>query len=171
VVPAAEAAGGTGRRFSGDAALRELARRYLLGYGPAGVADLAAWSGLPMATARRAFDLLGDPDGAAGRAVTGLCRRRRGCSGSSTRCCWASGSGFRAPAEHAKRVNAGGGMIAATLLVDGRVAGLWRRAGRKVTLQPFDGPSALAGEVRDALEADVEDLSRFLGARLTGGWG
>jgi len=39
---------------TGDAALAELARRYFAAYGPATVQDLATWSGLPMATARRA---------------------------------------------------------------------------------------------------------------------
>lgn len=154
------------QRFSGDAALRELARRYLLGYGPAGAADLAAWSGLPMATARRALRLLAaappaDPPAPAPPRLLGpfdtvlLGHRDRD---------------FVLRAQHAGRVNGGGGMIAATLLVDGRVAGVWRRAGRRVALQPFDGADALPGAVREALEADVADVGRFLGERLTAAW-
>jgi len=61
-------------------------------------------------------------------------------------------------------------MVAATLLVDGRVAGLWRRAGRRVVLAPFDGPAALPAAVREGLEAEVADLARFLGERLTTAW-
>jgi hypothetical protein len=214
-VRAARSTGGP-RRFEGDAALRELARRYLVGYGPPsadGAADLAAWSGLPIGAARRALDLLdadstlaagssptadgspiagGPPPVAAGGprsvAARGLPPVAAGGSpsggdGSSTGDLPPRLLGpfdtvllgyrdrdFVIRPEHAKRVNAGGGMVAATLLVGGRVAGLWRRAGRKVTLQPFDGPGALSAEVRAALEAEVADLSRFLDQPLTTAW-
>ncbi|MDN3355717.1 winged helix DNA-binding domain-containing protein [Actinomadura sp. DC4] len=49
-----------GRRLERDEALAELARRYLAGHGPARVADLLAWSGLPAADGRRAFELIAD---------------------------------------------------------------------------------------------------------------
>src|SRR4029077_16461245 len=39
----------------GDQALATLAHRYLAGYGPAGAADLASWSGRPLSAARRAL--------------------------------------------------------------------------------------------------------------------
>jgi len=42
-----------------ELALATLARRYLAGYGPAGAADLASWSGLPLGTARRALAAAG----------------------------------------------------------------------------------------------------------------
>ena len=41
------------RELDPEAALAELARRFLRGYGPATPADLAAWSGLPRAGPRR----------------------------------------------------------------------------------------------------------------------
>lgn len=44
---------------SGDEALAELLRRYLVGHGPATVRDFAWWSGLTMADARRSADILG----------------------------------------------------------------------------------------------------------------
>jgi hypothetical protein len=43
-----------------DQALAELARRYLAGHAPAGPADLAAWSGLPLGTARAAIAAVAD---------------------------------------------------------------------------------------------------------------
>jgi Winged helix DNA-binding domain len=46
-----------GLDFSGDAALGELARRYFVSRGPATVADLAWWGGLPLAQARRGLDV------------------------------------------------------------------------------------------------------------------
>jgi hypothetical protein len=267
-VRAARTTGGP-RRFEGDAALRELARRYVAGYGPLGPdpgPDLAAWSGLPIGTARRALDLL-DPDSSPPHAVGGSSATATGRSpspvggslpsdGSLPSAAGGSlpaGDGGSLPAaaggslpaggggslpsaaggslpvggggslpvvgggfspagdvsplvdgdgsspggpglpprllgpfdavllghrdrdfvlrpEHAKRVNAGGGMVSATLLLDGRVAGLWHRAGRKVVLQPFDGADALPAETRAALEAEVADLARFLDQPMTPTW-
>jgi hypothetical protein len=46
------------RRIERDDALAQLARRYLLAYGPADPFDLAAWSGLPVRDARLAWSSL-----------------------------------------------------------------------------------------------------------------
>jgi hypothetical protein len=43
-----------------DAALAELARRYLAGHGPAADRDLARWAGLPLRDARRGLAAIGD---------------------------------------------------------------------------------------------------------------
>lgn len=51
----------TGRfRWEGDAALAELARRYLAAHAPAALEDFATWSGLPVAWARRSWKLLAE---------------------------------------------------------------------------------------------------------------
>ncbi|MEU7869723.1 winged helix DNA-binding domain-containing protein [Dactylosporangium sp. NPDC049140] len=147
-IRAAPAAGGP-RQFSGDAALAELARRYLLGYGPADEADLAAWSGLPLPTARLALTLCA---GSASLAAAVPPPRLLGAF--DTLLLGYRDRAFILPPEHVRRVNAGGGMIAPTLLVDGRVAGVWRRSGRRVVLRPF-GPFRPPGSVRGALEAEV----------------
>ncbi|GGM80493.1 hypothetical protein GCM10007977_097470 [Dactylosporangium sucinum] len=145
----------------GDEALGELARRYLLGHGPAGPADLAAWSGLPAAAARRAFEVLGARVPEPGTPPEVPPVRLLGpfdpvLLGHRDRA-------FVVAPEHARLVNAGGGMVGATVLAEGRVAGLWRRVGRRVELEPF-GP--LAARVREAVPAEVADLGRFLGERL-----
>jgi hypothetical protein len=161
ILAAALAGRGTPRRFSGDAALAELARRYLLGYGP-------AWSGLPAGTARRAFALLDAPvaaPAASDGALPVLVPRLLGQF--DTVLLGHRDREFVLPAAHAKRVNAGGGMIAATVLVGGQVAGVWRRAGRKVTVEPF---GKVAAKAHAAVEAEVADLGRFLGERLTAHW-
>ncbi len=44
----------------GDAAMAELARRYLRAYGPATAADFAAWSGLPVGAARAGWAAVAD---------------------------------------------------------------------------------------------------------------
>ncbi|WP_433208891.1 winged helix DNA-binding domain-containing protein [Dactylosporangium sp. CS-047395] len=153
-----------GRRFTGDAALAELARRYLLGYGPADASDFAAWSGLPMASAHRALALC--PDTA---SLSAAVPPPRLLGQFDSILLGYRDRSFVLPAVHARRVNTGGGMIAPTLLIDGQVAGLWRRAGRRVVLRPFPG-ARLPGGARAALEAEVADMSRFLGERLTPAW-
>jgi hypothetical protein len=72
-----------------------------------------------------------------------------------------------APA-HAKRIQAGGGIIHPAVLVDGRVAGTWRlrRDGRPapgavtIAVEPF---VPLDPALRPAIEADAADIGRFLG--------
>jgi hypothetical protein len=60
----------------------------------------------------------------------------------------------------AKRIQAGGGFIAPAILVDGRVAGTWRRD-RRDGFEPF---VTLADDVRAALEREQADVERFLAA-------
>ncbi|MBB4911307.1 hypothetical protein H4W32_007288 [Actinophytocola algeriensis] len=69
-----------------------LAERYLRGYGPATPADLAVWSGLPLTTARKAFDDVRDlvePVDGGFDCGTGTTGRPIGsaCSGTSTPSC------------------------------------------------------------------------------------
>ena len=131
-------------RIDRDAALGELARRYLAGHAPASTADLAYWSGLPLRDVAR---------------MKGVTPRRTGdipprllppfdpyIMG------WKERS-FAIPPALTKRVMPGGGMFRAVVLVDGRVAGTWSRGGGRVTIDG-DGGADLAAEI-----ADVE---RFL---------
>ena len=78
-----------------EAGLAELARRYLVGHGPADDRDLARWAGLPLRDARAGLaaiaselderaDGLVDLAEAPGRRADA---RRRACSAPSTRCC------------------------------------------------------------------------------------
>jgi Winged helix DNA-binding domain len=166
-----------------DAALAALARRYLVAYGPAGPADLAAWSGIPVREARSAVG------GIAGELVEMVVAGEPAWLPAS-RAGWldepAPGEplvhllpgfdvyllGYRdrslaVPAEHARRVWTGGGFIKPTLTVDGWAVGIWRseRRGRRVelTVEPF---SPVEGRLRDRVENEAADLGRFLGARV-----
>jgi len=67
---------------------------------------------------------------------------------------------------HSKPVQAGGGFIQPTVLVDGRVVGVWKldRAKHRVVVQPFD---TLPPGSRAGLRAEAEDIGRFLGAKLS----
>ncbi|MEY9858143.1 hypothetical protein ABH935_003756 [Catenulispora sp. GAS73] len=134
-----------------ETALTRLAERYFAAYGPATTADLAAWSGLPAADAKAAAVLVRDsleevehdgqrlllPRGAgAGAEATPmppqnphrlLARFDPYLLGHRSR------DLILAPA-FAKRVNAGGGMIAQTMLADGRIVGTWKPN----LLEPFE---------------------------------
>ena len=132
----------------------ELARRYLAAFGPASVADFAAWSGLGPSAARRewaaiesemvevapsAWLLSADADHAAAAA------RRR----APTRLVGAFDSLLLAYADrhvhlspdHAPLVNPGGGMVKPLVVVDGEVAGTWSRTRGRVEVAEFRGSS------------------------------
>ena len=68
------------------------------------------------------------------------------------------------PPEHARRVFPGGGILNTTVLVDGRLAGVWqlKRAARRleVTVEPFE---PLPADVVAAVEAEARDIGRFWG--------
>ena len=168
---------GAGRPLSPDDALAELARRHLGGHGPAGPDDLAAWSGLPVGRARRAFELVAGelrelevdsrrlwtpadapaaPSPAGDPVVRLLGRFDDYLLG------W-RGRDLILDARFARQV-AAGGWVHPVVVVDGRVAGTWRArhaGGRlEVTVEPFTG--RLPRRVRPGLEAEAADLGRFL---------
>ncbi len=162
------------------ASYAELARRYLAAYGPATPEDLATWSGMPMSKLRAAWQHIADQ------------LMEVEVSGSPTwmlKTCeaWLDEPsvpspivrllpsfdiyllGYRnrdliVPSQFAKRINAGGGMLHPTVLVDGRVVAIWKNERKKnslhVMVEPFD---QLTSEVYPGLEAEVADLARFLG--------
>jgi hypothetical protein len=161
-----------------EADAAELARRYLAGYGPASPADFAAWSGLPGGVARRAFAALGssltsvgaDLFAAAGTAPPPPSSRPvvRLLPAYDT---YLLGYRRREPAldaRYARRIQAGGGVIHPTVVVDGRVAGRWRlertRTGRTVHIEQFGAPPAWLAE---ELAEEAADLGRFLGEPVT----
>jgi hypothetical protein len=145
-----------------------LVRRYLAGFGPATAQDVAAWSGVPMATLRSALDALKlrrfvdergrvlldvpraplpPPDTPApprllapfDNAVLSHADRTRIVSD-----------------QHRQRIIRAG-IVDPVFLVDGFVAGRWRLDKKGVVLDPFDLlPRRAARELReeaDALEA------------------
>ncbi|HET7090709.1 MAG TPA: winged helix DNA-binding domain-containing protein [Anaerolineae bacterium] len=167
-----------------NAARAELARRYLLAYGPAGPDDLAHWSGLPIGEMRAAWQSIAGElieVNAAGRPA--WMHKRHAA--------WLGRPAARSPIvrllpsfdtyllgyrdrslalspEHAKRIHPGGGIIHPALTADGRVLGTWRsqrrRDGIEVIVEPFE---ALALTVLRGIETEVADLARFLDRKAT----
>ncbi len=163
-----------------DAACAELTRRYLAAYGPAEPEDLAAWSGLPMSDVRPAWksiahDLM-DVE-IAGRPVCMLKAHLarldefpaaaplvRLLPGFDTYLLGYRKRDRIVSPQYAKRINAGGGMVHPTLIIDGQAMGTWKLERQKsslyVVLQPFE---ELATEMQQGLEEEVVDIARFLG--------
>lgn len=156
-----------------DEALAILARRYLEGYGPAGEPDLARWSGLPLGTVRRALgtltecerhgDLLAlpgtlDAEPPPAPPVHLLAAFDTSMLG------WRSREPLIA-AAHDGSILPGGGIIRPAVLARGSGAGTWRLPGsgprRELVVEWFARPPA-----RAALEAEMGDVSRFLGLEV-----
>lgn len=159
-----------------DAALAELALRFVSAYAPVGPRDLAYWSGLPAPMARRAMDLVADrldevrtPGGAwlvpAGSrrpapAATHRVRLLPAFDGALL------GHRDRTPlmGERPFTDVTAGSWILPSVLVDGRIAGVWRpeRAGGRLTVRvtPLD---PLDDALLPGLRAEADDVGRFLG--------
>ncbi len=151
-----------------DASAR-LARRYLEGHGPATVHDLAWWSGLSVREARRALQGCGATE----VRVDGrdLWATRTAPAAPESRAArllppfdeYLVGYRDRAPAlepAYAKRVNAGGGMLASTVIVAGAVVGTWRydAVTGDAAVEPF---RALTADERDRIDEAAAEVAAF----------
>jgi hypothetical protein len=141
-------------RLDRDAAVAELARRYLRAFAPAEPEDFASWSGLRLRDARAGWREAGG-----GRAprppeppiVRLLPAFDTYLLGYRTRALTVAGA-------HARKVWPGGGIVRPTVVENGRAVGTWRRSGTEVEVEPFPG---------EAFDADDEaaDVRRFLKPR------
>jgi uncharacterized protein YcaQ len=171
-------------RPDGDASVREVLRRYLHTFGPATHDDFARWWGVQPAPARRILRSMpedevaevevGDTTASALAADVPLLGK-------------ASPRGivrllpmfdhyvvgFRPREEivekrFAPRVFRKAAWISQTVLVDGRIAGIWahEKAGRRieVTVEPF---ARLAAATKKVIADEADRLGRFLGAPAT----
>lgn len=156
-----------------DEALTILARRYLAGYGPAAPEDLARWSGLPLGTARRAFESAGQLESAGELlALPGTLEHSPPpappalllAAYDTSMLGWRSREPLVAAAND-RHVLSGGGVIRPVVLARGSASGTWRLEGsarsRKLRIERFGrAPSARA------LGAEMADVGRFLGIEL-----
>jgi hypothetical protein len=159
-----------------DEALAELARRYFASRGPALLADFAWWSGLSASDARAGLEAI--RSSLVSDVIDGHAYFH-----------WAESATVAAPkgachllpafdeylvayrnrdalldAEHAKRLNAGGGMLNPAVLVDGRVIGTWRRelapAAALLEVNLFETPTA---KLQQTIARAAARFGHFLG--------
>lgn len=170
------------RPSSRDAALSELARRYVAAYGPATVEDLHAWSGLPMIDARSAVQgarasltevvIDGEPGFVLKQRRTLdarpvktdvrllpafdtylLAYRRRNLAVSQ-------------PLQ--RRLQRGGGWLHPAVVVNGRAVAAWslRKSGSRAGRVLVEPSEPLPRTVRASIDGEVADIARFLDLRL-----
>lgn len=162
---------GTPARVSVKGALEHLVRRYLGGFGPASIADIADWAGLPP---REVTTVVGRLDlrrfqTENGEELLDLPRAPHPDPETpapvrflpvwdATLLAHARRTGIL-PEEHRSKVfNAKTPQSVATFLVDGAVAGTWRFEKGRVVTQPFD---RLDASTRREVEAEAERLTAF----------
>jgi hypothetical protein len=174
------------KRLPREEALAELSARYFAGHGPATLADFAWWSGLKLADARLGVHLAAQRlreetiDGhahwvARSAAFSSPSRYRLPAAPSHAHLLpafdeflvgYTDRSAVVEPARMI-HVNAGGGILNPTIVVDGRVVGTWKRrlARRKVVFLPalFGG---LTEAKAQAVTAALRRYAAFLGVEL-----
>jgi hypothetical protein len=148
-----------------DTALAELARRYLVGHGPADDRDLARWAGVRLRDARAGLaaiapELVEREDGLvdlAGRPPVEAHPEPRLLGAFEPLLLgWTSREEVVGPHKMLVTMN---GIFRPFALVDGRAVATWRFAGGKVTIEPL---GKVTGKVAAALEADARAVEEFL---------
>lgn len=164
-----------------EEAVARLAQRYLAGYGPASADDFAAWSGLPLGTARIGLEAIGPSRVTVdGRVAYHLRDAEVNVLPDAPRWVRLLGHfdayllGYRGrelavPKEHDRKIQAGGGFINPAVLVNGQVLGTWRQVSKRgritVSVRPF---TTMPAWVWAELRGEVADLGRFLGVPADG---
>jgi Winged helix DNA-binding domain len=152
--------------ISREAALGELARRYLAGHAPAADRDLAQWAGIGLRDARLGLARCGAVQGADGLAALPVNPQRAAVAlppplllGAFEPLLlgWASRDPIVGP--H-RRIVTAGGLFRPFALAGGRAVATWNIAGGQVVLTPF---ALLDTQTQAALDTEAADVTRFLG--------
>jgi hypothetical protein len=163
-----------GTELSGDEALAEVARRYFRSHGPATVRDFAWWTGLTLTAAKRAAEAV---EGEFDRESTDGVEywRSPGLGGGRPRKAprafllppfdeYTVAYADRGAVVDRDRLAATGYGIGANLVIDGRLAGLWKRTLERDTVRIELGTlRPLTREEQELVPAAVEPYARFLG--------
>ncbi|MFL5731939.1 MAG: DNA glycosylase AlkZ-like family protein, partial [Chloroflexia bacterium] len=162
-------------------ALRELARRYLSAYGPATHSEFARWFGVDPAQGRRVFagmqdeltevSIVGTKAQALERDLPGLSEPRepppvRLLPNFDPYTVAAYSLRLPLTDQQKARVSRAGAWISPIVLVEGRLAGIWKQEKRRgtlaLTVELFEGREPLQ-EVKNGIAEEAERTARFLG--------
>jgi hypothetical protein len=162
------------KRMDRDEALAELAKRYFTGHGPATLQDFVWWTGLKVADARAGLESVASqlasdeidgktywmshatpPDAPSLYLLPGFDEYLLGYTDRSA----------ALDPQYARKVHPGGnGMFSPTIVINGRVAGVWRRTLKKkevvITASLF---AALNEAEHQALAAAADQYGKYLG--------
>jgi hypothetical protein len=163
-----------GHTFDRDAALAELAVRYLAGHGPATPADLVTWSGIRAGDAKRGWKAIEDrlvevrtPGGPMWTLRSQQLEFPPGVvrllpSFDEYLLGWKDRSYVADPTRW-RRIHLGGGWYHPAVVADGRAVGTWktkkRRNGLRIRVEPF---STLPRATAQALEDEAGAIGRYL---------
>ncbi len=148
-----------------DAAVAELARRYLVGHAPADDRDLARWAGLPLRDARAGLaaissELVERDDGlvhlAAHPPLAEVPGPRLFGAFDPLLLGWTSREQVLGPHTQLVTIN---GIFKPFAMVKGRAVATWRFNRGKVTVEPLD---RISKQATAALAADAADVERFM---------
>ncbi|MFF8266714.1 winged helix DNA-binding domain-containing protein [Streptomyces sp. NPDC016562] len=161
-------------RWEEDAALAELARRYLAAHAPATLEDYAAWSGLPVTWARRAWKLLAESgvitEYGGFTMLAGQMEELPGPSDTpDVRMLPAYDNyliGYRTrevsvPPVHQARVWPGGGLIRPTAIADGLAIATWSRGSGSRSIQ-VDAFEPVPPQIEQGIDREKEAVVGFL---------
>ncbi len=174
---------GTKESLPHDLALQKLALRYINAYAPAGVKDLASWSGLTLTKSRTAIDsirdqlvevkfngeslwmleteedLLSKPS----RDDTNVALLPR----YDTYLMGYQNRDLIVPHNYSKQVHPGGGILHPVILVNGVAVGTWKTDRKKsyqvLKVAPFED---LEDAIIDGIETQAKDMARFLDVEI-----
>ena len=168
-----------------DEALRELARRYLRSFGPATVSDFAYWSGLRVRDARPAFEAISDLTEEV--SISGRKRKYLILKEDADQLNYSRDPPPRVrllpqfdalimghrdktrfiDPSHNSEIFLPQADIAATILLGGKIAGVWKirkhKKSWRLELSPFRN---LSEEEREVIALEVESLREFTGFEI-----
>jgi hypothetical protein len=149
-----------------DAALAELARRYLAGHAPGDDRDLARWAGVPLRDSRAGLAAIASEVEECDDGLLRLKGQARAAEIPPPRLLgafdpvllgWTSREEITGQHTSLVTVN---GLFRPFAMVNGKAVATWRLVKGKVAIEPLE---RISKKDRAALEADAADVERFMG--------